>query len=135
MINVSRWMVVAGRSVRVSSRNPLTMPAETATLGSMSLFASQSPSIGLYAIWQCNHCTERRVWGNVGPERDRHTALLRCQESGQVELHTFVTMSRHWVGQPTPLPLFATGGLPCRRPSGRCACGTLDKPIIKEQSE
>lgn len=66
---------------------------------------------GNYAIWECNHCTERRVWGNIPPPRDPNlairddhpTALLRCQVSGENELHTYVEMSGRWVGKPCPL--------------------------------
>ena len=56
-----------------------------------------------FAIWQCNHCTERRVWGNVGPEAGGRRAYLVCQMSGKVEPHSFIEMSTRWEGKPCPL--------------------------------
>ena len=77
---------------------------------------------GEFAIWQCNHCTELRVWGNVGPEDGRRIALLRCQASGNNELHTFIEMSPIWEGVESELAEFPTGGLPCRKVNKSCAC-------------
>lgn len=67
--------------------------------------------IGSYAIWECNHCTEQRVYGNTSPEPDRRQALIRCQVTQRNELHTFIEISGEWVGKECPLGDMPMGGL------------------------
>lgn len=78
--------------------------------------------IGTFAIWECNHCTERRVYGNAPPDPDSRVALIRCQATSKNELHTFKGLEGQWAGKECPLPTFPIGGLPCNG-SKACACG------------
>ena len=107
MIDTSKFIITPdGKSRRLKPspcNNSLTQAEGGRIIYSMP--AEHQPLIGSFAIWECNHCTERRVYGNVAPDLDSRTAFIVCQQTKRHELHTFREISGEWEGKPCPLPL------------------------------